>query len=96
MTLVLTPLVGNLYWLVAGGGYFIPRESSVLTFRVLVPNYGSGEWWLQGEDWRQFYAIHDKEPVYFVFPKRALGQCPRFSPGDLTTWCPQFTQSVPY
>lgn len=91
MIALLTPLVGNLFSLVANAGYFIPRESSVLTFRVLVDNPGSGEWWLRGEDWHNFYAIDEKEPVYYVFPKRALHACPAFSPVDLATWCPSVT-----
>jgi hypothetical protein len=96
MVLFLTPLLGNVYYLIANRGYFIPSESSVLTFRVLVWNLGSGEWWLRGEDWNNFYAIHDKEWVYFVFPKRALDECPAFSPVDLTTWCAALTKKAAY
>lgn len=91
MLVLLTPLVENLFSLVAGAGFFVPRESSVLTFRVLVDNPGSGEWWLRGEDRRNFYALDTEEPVYLVFPKRALGECPGFSPMDLASWCPEVT-----
>ena len=96
MIVVLTPLLGNVYSLVADVGYFIPRESSVLTFRVLVNNSGSGEWWLRGEDWQNFYAIDGKEPIYYLFPKRSLEACPTFSPIDVATWCPSLTRRTAY
>jgi len=91
LTALFTPLLGNLYSLVADVGYFIPRESSVLTFRVLADNPGSGEWWIRGQDRHNFYAIDDKEPIYYIIPKRALHACPTFSPMDLATWCPSIT-----
>lgn len=94
--LLLSPFTSNVWSLITGRGYFIPLESSVFTFKVLVNNPGSGEWWLRGEDSSYFYGIHERESIYLVFPKAAVGDCPQFTVNDLATWCSQFTRRMPY
>jgi hypothetical protein len=85
-----TPVTGNLWGLVTGAGYAIPSESSIFTFRATVMNDGSGEWWMYGEDRRNFYGVPEKgaPPAgYLVFPRGRVGECPGFSARDVTTWC---------
>ena len=70
------------------GPYYIPDESSVLTFRVTEMNSGSGEWWMYGEDYRFFYAqVDDGRTRYIAFPKSKVKECRSFRAADWTTWC---------
>lgn len=90
--LVATPLAGNLWNLLSGAGFEIPSESSIFTFRPTVMNEGSGEWWLYGEDRRNYYGVPEKDAPpagYLVFPRARVGECPGFREQDVTTWCPQ-------
>lgn len=89
-------LLGNLWSLATGRGFFIPAESSIFTFQVTEENLGSGEWWLYGKDKRYLYALHEKEPVYLVFPRAAIGQCQGFAEKDYRTWCSHLTRRIKY
>jgi hypothetical protein len=90
-----TPAWVNVWSVITGRGFFIPAESSMFTFRVTKENGGSGEWWLYGEDGRAFYALHEKEPVYLVFPRGAAKGCAGFQVLDYHTWCTPQTRPVP-
>ncbi|HEV8582536.1 MAG TPA: hypothetical protein VGX68_26010 [Thermoanaerobaculia bacterium] len=90
-----TPAFGNLWDLITGRGFFIPAESSLFTFKVTKDNPGSGEWWLYGEDRRYFYALHEREPFYLVFPRAAVERCPGFEPLNYHTWCSPMERRVP-
>jgi hypothetical protein len=48
--------LGNVIMLLYANGYFIPKESSVCTFRATVDNIGNGEYWLYGEDDKYYYS----------------------------------------
>lgn len=52
----LGPFFSNLWLLSTGKGYFIPKESSIFTFRPTQFTDGSGEWWIYGMDDQRFYA----------------------------------------
>lgn len=84
---LLTYLV-NQYSLVASTGYFIPYESSVWDFRPLVPNEGSGEYWLYGEDEMRYYYVGDDINYRYVSVlKKDAQKCPGFRPTLFKTWC---------
>jgi hypothetical protein len=91
---LLTPFVENAWGLAAARGFAIPKESSIFTFRVTRMNDGSGEWWLYGEDFRNFYGVPDANVAYFVFPRAKVAQCPGFDPRDTSTWCPRLVTAV--
>jgi len=94
--LVSSSLVANLWRLLTdggSGGYFIPAESSVFTFRETLENPGSGGWWLRGEDRRNLYAILEDEAEYAVFPKAAIPRCRGFVESDPSSWCSEFRES---
>jgi len=90
-----TPAWVNLWSVVTGRGFFIPSESSMFTFRVTKENEGSGEGWLYGEDRGNFYALHEDEPVYLVFPRQAVQRCAGFQELDYRTWCSPQARRVP-
>lgn len=85
-----TRLGANLWLLLTDGGpggYFIPRESNVFTFRATEVNNGSGGWWLRGEDAHHVYALVEGEAAYIVFPKDAAARCRGFVEADPDSWC---------
>src|SRR3569833_2793289 len=61
---VATPAASNLWSLATARGCFIPRESSIWSFRVTKENNGSGEWWLYGMDGTHFFALHPTDAVF--------------------------------
>ena len=92
---VLTELFGNSWRLLTdggAGGYFVPAESSIFTFRETQSNSGSGGWWIRGEDRANFYAIEPEEPGYLVFPKAAIDSCAGFNPTEAESWCSALTK----
>lgn len=92
---VATPLAGNLWDLLTGVGYEIPAESSVFSFRATVMNEGSGEWWMYGEDGRNFYGVPVNDAgtaKYLVFPREKAAGCRGFDAHDTATWCPDSTR----
>jgi len=85
-----TEVIGNSFLLLTDGGrggYFIPGESSVFTFRQTEPNGGSGGWWIRGEDRNNFYAIDLDAPGYLIYPKSRVLQCPHFDAARPSSWC---------
>jgi hypothetical protein len=83
--LFVTPTGANLFGLVTSEAFYIPKESSLTTFRVTLTNPGSGDWWLYGEDKENYYAISDKDHFsYLVVPKAEAPDA--LDPLDKTTW----------
>ena len=86
IALALQPaILGNLWSLTTGTGFFIPAESSMFTFRVSKENDGSGEWWLYGEDGSYYYC--NLTDPYLAYPKSKAATCPNFNPVEVSTWC---------
>ena len=78
-----TEFFSNVGSLIASRGYFIPKESSLFTFRVTLENTGNGEYWLYGED-DAFYYYAGVMP-YAVMAKDV--PCPGLDKLDYRTWC---------
>lgn len=91
-----TEIVCNLWSLATRRGFFIPKESSVLTFEVLQMNTGSGEWWIYSEDRRNYYFAGESEKTvrYALFPKDKVDDCLNFAPTNYSTWCQEYTVKV--
>ena len=85
----------NQFELLLSRGYIIPAESSVCSFRVVVDNEGSGEFWLYGADEVNVYAQGEGTPrsTYFKMRISEGNACPQFSMHDHRTWCAK--QEVP-
>lgn len=85
----------NGWCLLTARGWVLPREASVFTFRVTKWNEGSGEWWLYGEDARNFYQfVGDGAVSYVRFPKDKVGRCEGFVATDGETWCAEYAVRV--
>ena len=72
LLIIFTELPANSWYLLTHTSYFIPPESSVLTFKATRMNEGSGEWWLYGEDHNWYYGLNTKAgstPLYFKHRK---------------------------
>jgi hypothetical protein len=79
---------GNAWLLLTGRGYVIPSESSIFAFEATVMNDGSGEWWLYGEDGRNYYAyLGAPESPYVTYAKVRAISCQGFDPHEIATWC---------
>lgn len=63
--------------------YFIPRGSSLFTFRMTEANPGSGDWWIYGEDNRYYYYFENGRKI----SKQAAKNCRNFDKTELSTWC---------
>jgi hypothetical protein len=81
--LLFTELLHNTARLIASRGYFIPQESSIFTFAPVLENDGSGEWWLYGEDHKNYYCSI-VAPYIFI---EKNNQCPAFDKLNYKTWC---------
>ncbi len=78
-------LFANTYLLLTESSFYIPAESSILSFQVLQQNSGSGDWWLYGVDGTYYYAQSDGDPRgYHLVEKSGLPA--DFEPLDHTTW----------
>lgn len=86
--LVFSNFSGNAISLFADAGYFIPKHSSIFTFKSTLYNSGSGEYWLYGEDDKNLYENMSGRAM--AFPKNKIHQCPEFDPLNYETWCSQF------
>jgi len=86
------PIMGN-YWgnsllLIMDPVYIIPKESSKFNFNPTVMNPGSGDWWIYGEDNKNYYYFNgDKKTPYIFIAKKKSKQCNGFNAHDNNTWC---------
>lgn len=89
LVLILNTFLLNIFGMIIDRGYFIPKESSAFSFRCLMMNGGSGEWWVYGEDKRNYYfnGDHEYKTGYVVFPKSEISLCKGFNAQDYSTWC---------
>jgi hypothetical protein len=74
--------------------HFIPNESFLFSFNPTVTDSGSGEYWVYGEDSRNYYYfILDN---YLLMPKK--NKCNNADPADYRTWCEakEVCRRVPY
>lgn len=83
-----TPIASNAWFAMTEPAYVIPRESSPWRFTPTQMNDGSGDWWVYGQDDRNYYYFTGSgEPPYLVFPKARVSSCVGFEREDHRTWC---------
>ncbi|WKB81795.1 DUF4952 domain-containing protein [Cellulophaga lytica] len=83
-----TKLFSNFWGLLIGNGYLIPNQSSVFTFQATEMNKGSGDYWLYGEDNKNYYTTLEKdniEPYVFIAKEKAKS-IPNFDKTNYETW----------
>lgn len=82
--------ISNKILLVTNSGYYIPKESSIHTFKQLQVNEGSGEYWIYGEDDKNYYyageGVEGVGEVYVLISKEQTQNCPDFKVLDYGTW----------
>lgn len=78
----------NIWFLLTEPAYVIPSESSLFTFKVTTMNPGSGDWWVYGEDGKNYYYFtgNDNSP-YILISKKKSNTCEGFDANDYKTWC---------
>lgn len=82
------PIVSNAWLTATEPAYVIPTESSMLRFTPTRMNEGSGDWWVYGQDDRNYYYFTGSgEPPYVVMPKAEANACVGFESTDHRTWC---------
>lgn len=77
--------------LVFRNNFYIPEDSNVFSFKEIESGDGSGQGWLYGEDFFNYYASdNEREGAtsgYLLFRKKDLHNCPGFDKTKLNTWC---------
>lgn len=86
-------ILRNCYSLAANRGYFIPTESNIWIFKSIKDNEGSGEYWLFGEDLKNYYKYSENQEFghYHWISKENTSKCMSFNSLDPKTWCKEFT-----
>ncbi|SHH80574.1 hypothetical protein SAMN05720761_1281 [Fibrobacter sp. UWCM] len=86
--------VGNYYMTKIEPVYIIPNESSLCRFEVNQMNNGSGDWWIYGQDNKNYYYYigHDSLP-YITFSNGAAQICSGFDKLNVNTWCGKITEA---
>jgi hypothetical protein len=97
ISLFITPVARNTWSIITDSpSFFVPKESSVFTFHITAENTGSGDWWLTGEDRKNYYAVDDEVRIYYVFPREQINACPTFNKFVVSSWCVQLAKPVVY
>lgn len=83
-----TPIASNTWFTMTEPAYVIPAESSLWRFTPIQMNDGSGDWWVYGQDHRNYYYFTGSgDPPYLVFSKARAASCVGFDHDDHLTWC---------
>ena len=83
-----TQLFSNLWGFLTGNGYFIPNQSSIFAFQATEMNKGSGDYWLYGEDKKNYYTTLEKDYIepYALISKVNAKLIPNFDKTNYETW----------
>ena len=84
----------NCWMLLIEPNYIIPKESNIFQFDVNQMNEGSGDWWIYGQDNKNYYYYigHDSMP-YITFSNGAAQICSGFDKLNVNTWCGKITEA---
>ena len=84
----------NCWMLLIEPNYIIPKESNIFQFDVNQMNEGSGDWWIYGQDNKNYYYYigHDSLP-YITFSNGAAQICSGFDKLNVNTWCGKVTEA---
>lgn len=76
----------NLWFKLIEPEYVIPEESSIFDFKPNVMNPGSGDWWVYGEDSKNYYYFTGSEDNPYILIEKSI-DCPNFDPLNYKSWC---------
>ncbi|MFJ5286473.1 hypothetical protein ACIP66_21820 [Pseudomonas sp. NPDC088429] len=82
----LTNVFPNALMMLMDGVNFIPSESSIFSFKPYEINEGSSNYWIYGEDGKNYYYFSYEPAAPYVFIRKS-NACPPFDRLDHATWC---------
>lgn len=82
----LTNVFPNALMMLMDGVNFIPSESSTFSFKPYEINQGSSNYWIYGEDGKNYYYFSYEPAAPYVFIRKS-NACPSFDRLDHATWC---------
>lgn len=85
----------NCWMLLIEPNYIIPKESNIFQFEVNQMNEGSGDWWIYGQDNKNYYFFYGLELLpYITFSKNDARACSDFDKLNINTWCGKFAEQI--
>lgn len=84
--LAITNLFSNAFMMLMDRDNFIPAQSSIFSFDPYEINQGSSNYWIYGQDRKNYYYFSYESPSPYLFISKS-NDCPMFNRQDYTTWC---------
>ncbi|WP_240996600.1 hypothetical protein [Pseudomonas viridiflava] len=81
-----TNFFSNAFMMLMDGNNFIPKESSVFSFKPYEINQGSSNYWVYGEDGESYYYFSYGSTLAYILASKK-NSCPKFDRQDYLTWC---------
>ena len=91
----LSNCLSNFWMILKDPNYIIPKESNIFRFEVNQMNEGSGDWWIYGQDNKNYYFFYGLESLpYITFSKNDARACSDFDKLNINTWCGKFAEQI--
>ena len=91
----LSNCLSNFLMILKDPNYIIPKESNIFQFEVNQMNEGSGDWWIYGQDNKNYYFFYGLELLpYITFSKNDARACSDFDKLNINTWCGKFAEQI--
>lgn len=91
----LSNCLSNFWMILKDPNYIIPKESNIFQFEVNQMNEGSGDWWIYGQDNKNYYFFYGLESLpYITFSKNDARACSDFDKLNINTWCGKFAEQI--
>ena len=91
----LSNCISNFWMILKDPNYIIPKESNIFQFEVNQMNEGSGDWWIYGQDNKNYYFFYGLESLpYITFSKNDARACSDFDKLNINTWCGKFAEQI--
>lgn len=91
----LSNCLSNFWMILKDPTYIIPKESNIFQFEVNQMNEGSGDWWIYGQDNKNYYFFYGLESLpYITFSKNDARACSDFDKLNINTWCGKFAEQI--
>ena len=91
----LSNCLSNFWMILKDPTYIIPKESNIFQFEVNQMNEGSGDWWIYGQDNKNYYFFYGLESLpYITFSKNDARACSNFDKLNINTWCGKFAEQI--
>lgn len=91
----LSNCLSNFWMILKDPNNIIPKESNIFQFEVNQMNEGSGDWWIYGQDNKNYYFFYGLESLpYITFSKNDARACSDFDKLNINTWCGKFAEQI--